>query len=282
MKKVLFALLLFVLAFALPVTVYTLVNDNIDSRERAAEENQTAVDSDSNTAAPNIISIPITDVDVGEEYSYLVKASDPDSSELTYYINNKPAWVEWDENLHVLKGVPGPQDVGAYYVYISVSDGKWLDEQKFQIEVHGEGGEESIEPSDTAVPAGEGAMEDDSESDTDGESSSSMTGDGQDYPSQDSQAQIPDYGLVDSGVGDETEGQVLGETDTRLPNTALNPALLALSGGFAILCVSLFLFLDAKMDLLEGFMENKDYSQGKQIVIRTPSGTVIKKRQIEV
>ncbi len=48
----------------------------------------------------------------GKSYNFLPKASDPDSDELTYRIENKPAWAVFDPVSGRLSGTPGNDDVG--------------------------------------------------------------------------------------------------------------------------------------------------------------------------
>jgi hypothetical protein len=86
----------------------------------------------------------------------------------------------------------------------------------------------------------------------------------------------PGYSQSQSG------GSVLGESDDRLPDTALDATVVTLSAGFAILCVSLFFYLDAKMNLMSLLSARVDYSNGEQIVVKTSKGNIIKKRRIEL
>lgn len=294
MKKVLFALLLFALAFALPVTVYTLVSNNMDTREEAAEPDQTANRVGSNSSAPSINSIPITNARVGEEYSYFVKATDSDGDELTYYVREKPSWLSWYDDMAVLRGTPASTDTGEFDVEISVSDGKWLDEQKFTIEVTG--GDGSSDSGNIQSTLGVNSSSDNSSaqnsnaSDYFASANEETANSTSNSNSTNSTNAAQDYGLVaQSTVSDSSDnsannsvGQVLGESDTQLPDTALSPTFIALSGGFSLLVVGLFFYLDARMNLLETFGTNRDYNDGKQVIIRTSNGNIIKKRRIQL
>ena len=131
MKKILIAIVLFLLAFAVPVTVYSIINGDFDIRNQAAEE-------DGNNSAPQIVSVPVTEAVVDEEYNYLVKAIDNDLvdiSALDYIIDKKPSWLDWDDSRSLFSGTPTSSDTGIQSVSIKVSDGKWLGVQKFNIEV---------------------------------------------------------------------------------------------------------------------------------------------------
>jgi hypothetical protein len=298
MKKVLFAFLLFALAFALPVTVYTLVSNNFDTREEAAETEDEIDRSEEDSSAPSIVSMPVTDAQSGEKYSYVIKGTDPDNDNLTYYIRRKPDWLNWNSELKMLEGTPTEDDVGSHFVELSVSDGKWLDEQKFNIEVV-----ESVVSNDDGNTLDEGdalgaqasrgvdGQNGNLGSDVSGENSymsdntinSGANGSSNDI-SQNTDGSPPNgYGLISESADDGNEsGDVLGDSDERLPETAIPKTFLIISGAFAILCVSLFFYLDAKYSLLEVFSKRRSYKKGGQIVIETENGGIIKKRQMEI
>lgn len=294
-------MLLFALAFALPVTVYTLVSDNVDPREQAAEPDQTASQSDSNSSAPSIDSVPVTEIRVGQKYDYFVRVSDADGDELEYFVVSKPRWLTWDEDMKVLEGTPTNDDIGDSYVEISVSDGKWLDEQKFNISVLSDSsvdkntaegeqdGDGSSEGSGNSINSDDDLENLNGDDGTDNDSADSPTSaspeqygiiSGPDSSRQNSNTTIsqgsPGYSQSQSG------GSVLGESDDRLPDTALDATVVTLSAGFAILCVSLFFYLDAKMNLMSLLSARVDYSNGEQIVVKTSKGNIIKKRRIEL
>lgn len=74
---------------------------------------------------PAISGTPVTSVTVGEEYLFLPTASDADGDPLTFAIERKPAWAEFDQATGRLSATPGAADIGSYTaIVISVSDGQ--------------------------------------------------------------------------------------------------------------------------------------------------------------
>jgi len=81
------------------------------------------VDAASNRA-PTISGSPPTDAVVGENYSFVPSASDPDGDNLTFSIENQPGWTTFDSSSGQLSGIPGSADIGSTApITISVSDG---------------------------------------------------------------------------------------------------------------------------------------------------------------
>jgi len=57
-------------------------------------------------------------------YEFVPSASDPDGDTLTFAINNKPGWTDFDPTTGALYGTPNAADVGRYSaIQIAVSDG---------------------------------------------------------------------------------------------------------------------------------------------------------------
>ena len=78
-----------------------------------------------NNQPPQISGTPAPSVVVGNEYSFLPSASDPDGDSLTFSIANRPAWASFNATNGRLRGTPDAGDVGVYRnVVISVSDGE--------------------------------------------------------------------------------------------------------------------------------------------------------------
>ena len=74
--------------------------------------------------APQISGTPATGISVGQTYSFTPTASDPDGDNLTFSIQNLPAWAQFDATTGALTGTPLAGDVGSYAnIVISVSDG---------------------------------------------------------------------------------------------------------------------------------------------------------------
>ena len=57
-------------------------------------------------------------------YEFVPSAADPNGDTLTFAINNRPGWAEFDPTTGALYGTPGAADVGRYSaIQIAVSDG---------------------------------------------------------------------------------------------------------------------------------------------------------------
>jgi len=75
--------------------------------------------------APEISGDPATTVLVGGSWAFTPSASDEDGDNLTFDIQNKPAWANFDTRTGQLSGIPQLGDVGAHgQIMISVSDGQ--------------------------------------------------------------------------------------------------------------------------------------------------------------
>lgn len=75
-------------------------------------------------AAPSISGSPASSIRVGENYSFVPTASDPDGDALTFSIENAPMWAVFDSSTGELSGSPTASNIGTVEaVSISVSDG---------------------------------------------------------------------------------------------------------------------------------------------------------------
>jgi len=75
--------------------------------------------------APAISGNPATTVLVGGSWSFTPSASDADGDSLTFDIQNKPAWANFDPQTGQLSGIPQLGDVGTHgEIRIAVSDGE--------------------------------------------------------------------------------------------------------------------------------------------------------------
>jgi hypothetical protein len=73
---------------------------------------------------PTISGNPVTSVTVGQAYSFIPTASDPEGQTLGFAISNRPSWASFDVNTGRLSGTPAAANVGTYVnIVISVSDG---------------------------------------------------------------------------------------------------------------------------------------------------------------
>ncbi|WP_442792690.1 tandem-95 repeat protein, partial [Pseudoalteromonas sp. T1lg23B] len=75
--------------------------------------------------APEISGTPSTSVNQDEQYSFTPQATDVDSENLTFSIENAPSWASFDTTTGALTGTPNIDDVGTYTgIVIAVSDGE--------------------------------------------------------------------------------------------------------------------------------------------------------------
>ena len=78
--------------------------------------------------APTINGSPDTSLVVEEDYEFRPSASDPDGDDLTFSVENLPAWASFESATGRLVGTPGNADVGQFEdIRISVSDGQASD-----------------------------------------------------------------------------------------------------------------------------------------------------------
>ncbi len=78
-------------------------------------------------AGPTISGTPAPTVNVGQAYSFVPSAADPNGDTLTFSITNRPSWASFDTATGALSGTPGVGDVGIYNtIVISVSDGSLM------------------------------------------------------------------------------------------------------------------------------------------------------------
>ena len=74
---------------------------------------------------PTISGVPSGTATVGQVYSFVPNASDPDGQKLTFAIAGQPAWAQFDPATGRLYGTPADASVGTYTgIRISVSDGQ--------------------------------------------------------------------------------------------------------------------------------------------------------------
>jgi pectate lyase len=94
-------------------------------------------------AAPVISGSPATTATVGSPYSFTPTAGDDDGDSLTFEIEHKPEWADFDTATGELSATPGFGDDGTYAdIVISVTDGTATASlSPFTIAVEAEGGE---------------------------------------------------------------------------------------------------------------------------------------------
>lgn len=75
-------------------------------------------------SAPTISGTPPNAARIGQQYSFNPSSSDPDGDSLTFSINNKPSWADFNTSTGRLMGTPVSGDEGTYSnIRITVTDG---------------------------------------------------------------------------------------------------------------------------------------------------------------
>ncbi len=85
---------------------------------------------------PEISSSPVTEAYTNGLYEYAVEATDPDPADiLVYSASTKPDWMQINGSTGVLSGIPARGEEGFYDVTVEVTDGNYVDDQSFTVEV---------------------------------------------------------------------------------------------------------------------------------------------------
>ncbi|MCK4746549.1 MAG: T9SS type A sorting domain-containing protein [Bacteroidales bacterium] len=115
-----------------PIDVRIILNDGEDiSEEFLLQVNVLAPFS-----PPKFTSEPPMQAIVDRVYFYVVHAEDPDEGdELEYSPGTLPDWLDFNTDLKLLGGNPSVGDTGIVWVGIEVTDGKFIVEQLYQLEV---------------------------------------------------------------------------------------------------------------------------------------------------
>lgn len=271
MKKTLFAIVVFLVAFAVPVAVYSLYYKNDGSSwfaQGEEMENKEVVN-----RSPVIHSIPLTDAYVGIEYVYKVKASDADGDVLQYQLRKAPAWLAWDDTLTTMRGTPSLSDVGTHEVEIWVTDGVKVNIQVYQLDVSA-------------------SQETDLNGDVQGvtsENRDNVEVENYDLPYNDGTIELEriSFGAIsktNTGLSsptisrDKENHEVLGAV-TKLPDTAVFGGTLVLAVGAGVLAVGIFFWIDGKWGIFSRLRSMLNYERGEQISIETDDGVIVKKKQ---
>ena len=92
-------------------------------------------------SAPTISGNPLPRVSVGSSYQFSPSASDADGDTLTFSIQNRPTWADFDTSNGQLTGSPLLSDMGMYdNIVITVSDGSASSSlSSFSVEVVSQG-----------------------------------------------------------------------------------------------------------------------------------------------
>lgn len=87
-------------------------------------------------SAPQISGTPEAVVTVGRVFSFIPTASDPDGDGITFSIDNKPLWADFDTSTGALTGTPSAANIGTYEeIIISVTDGERENSLEFSLSV---------------------------------------------------------------------------------------------------------------------------------------------------
>lgn len=282
MKKFGFALLIFLLAFAVPVAVYTVVTrgDDLDNRNQAAD----SAEVDSNHFEPEFTSVPITEADVGAVYSYKVHVTDDDGDELELRVRQIPDWLTWDVDQGIIAGTPEEGDVGTHRVEISVSDGKQVRTQTFDVVV--------AAGTSSQAPEGGGTLEESLVESINGGSEPSESDSGpvtsngtaSELGSAVSSSDADESGLLpveQPEVIVAQQAEVLG-TGTSLPKTAVSKWFLVAAIGCGVVAAGAFLWADGRWNIVSNVSSSIQYRQGNQIEMDMGDGVTVKKRKIEL
>lgn len=273
MKKTLFAIIVFIVAFAIPVAVYSLFTRGDAESGLSGEGGDVRVGGEEGNSAPLIRSIPPTKSTVGNEYVYKVKASDKEGDIIEYRPQTYPAWMEWDETLMTLHGIPVESDVGSHAVEIWVTDGSKVNSQKYEVDV--------------SLASESGSTETEEGSQVGEEDVSPMISETTETYSTDEDEALSFHGLsagtgsqgdqTNSIIAQSSEGAVLGVV-TQLPETAIfgGAAVIILGGCF--LSVAVFVWADGRWNLSRQFFSSVNYARGKQVKMEMESGVIVKKK----
>lgn len=112
------------LKFAIPFVMLLLAGCLSDSGESGPASSPADPGGVANSP-PTISGNPPAAIKVGEAYSFTPSASDPDGDTLTFSIENRPNWLDFDSASGRISGTPTLANVGTFSsIRISVSDGQ--------------------------------------------------------------------------------------------------------------------------------------------------------------
>jgi hypothetical protein len=112
-------LLTFISAFALSACDGGGGGSRAAPRSSGGSSSQHAVD-----RPPTISGAPLAGIVYDRTYTFVPAAADPESTQLSFTIVNKPAWASFDPFTGTMEGTPRAHDIGAYDdIRISATDG---------------------------------------------------------------------------------------------------------------------------------------------------------------
>jgi hypothetical protein len=108
----------------------------------------------SSNSPPSLSGIPANSVKIGDSYLFQPNASDSDGDALSFTIQNRPGWAEFDATSGRVSGLPLLGDEGVYGdITISVSDSSDTSSLAFSVTVTSSGGSSNSPPSLSGIPA---------------------------------------------------------------------------------------------------------------------------------
>ena len=96
-----------------------------DTTDTSTGTTETTSSGTQQNSPPTLSGFPATSVLEKTFYDFVPKASDPDGDTLSFSINNRPDWADFDPTTGALYGTPTAADVGRYpNIEIGVTDGQ--------------------------------------------------------------------------------------------------------------------------------------------------------------
>jgi hypothetical protein len=72
---------------------------------------------------PDITTTPKDTVEINNTYTYGIGATDPEGDPISYFVNNKPDWLQFYPDSRVLIGVPSTENAGDQLIVLGATDG---------------------------------------------------------------------------------------------------------------------------------------------------------------
>lgn len=106
------------------IGTYANIVISVDDGQASAALPAFSINVVAGNSAPAISGNPPASILVGQSYSFTPVASDPDGDTLTFSIQNRPAWINFNSTSGSITGTPQSGDVGVHaQIVISASDG---------------------------------------------------------------------------------------------------------------------------------------------------------------
>ncbi|MBW2971368.1 hypothetical protein KY320_04375 [Candidatus Woesearchaeota archaeon] len=112
-----------------------LITFSVKDSDNVKSEGQTTVTVNNVNRAPVITSSAVASVELDDDYSYHVEATDADGDTLTFSLLESPDDMDIDSSSGVITWEPTYEDVGNNNVIVQVSDGTDTDTQEFDVDI---------------------------------------------------------------------------------------------------------------------------------------------------